>query len=346
MREWVGQGAPVPGGPIDHRPDTRLGWALGVVVVGAALVPVVVALVFGDRLPVEVPRHYGADGRPTALWPLWMSVTFLSVVTLLVAGGCAAACVLLRQPLAMRRILAWAVTWVAVLLGGMKVGALLRLVDTTDPMMSGSISTSTGVALVAGMLIGLPVAALAREQPHGRIAPGPPPADAVRLPTANAIGWRSATLTSRALIIVLASVSLLLLVPAFIVGPFDEGLWLLLLAVASVAPALLFARVRVHIEERGLDVRGLGLRLVHVPIAEVARAEVIDHLDAFWEFGGWGLRVDVHGRTGIVSRAGEALRVVRGDDTELLITVDDATTAAATLNTLADRHHQTTTPRR
>lgn len=333
------------GGPVDHRPDTRLGWVLGLVVVGAAFAPVVVALVLGDRLPVEVPRHYGADGRPTALWPLWTSVTLLTVVTLLVAGGCATACVLLRQPLAMRRILAWAVTWVAVLLGGMQVGALLRLVDTADPMASGSISTSTAVALVAGMLLGLPVAALAREQPHGRTASGPPPADSVRLPAANNISWRSAPLTSRALIIVLASVSLLLLVPAFVVGPFDEGLWLLLLAIASVAPALLFARVRVHIDGHGLDVRGLGLRLVYVPIAELARAEVIDHLDAFWEFGGWGLRVDVHGRTGIVSRAGEALKVVRGDDTELLITVDDAATAAAALNTLADRHHQTSNPR-
>ncbi|MCC5949926.1 MAG: hypothetical protein JJT89_15845 [Nitriliruptoraceae bacterium] len=272
-------------------------------------------------------------------------MTFLTVVTLLVAGGCAAACVLLRQPLAMRRILAWAVTWVAVLLGGMQVGALLRLVDTTDPMASGSISASTTIALLAGMLLGLPVAALAREQPHGGIAAGPPPTASVRLPTADVPAWRSAPLISRALIIVLASVGLLLLVPAFIVGPFGEGLWLLLLAVASVAPALLFARVRVHIDDHGLDVRGLGLRLVHVGIAEVARAEVIDHLDAFWEFGGWGLRVDVHGRTGIVSRAGEALKVVRGDDTELLITVDDATTAAATLNTLADRHHQTTNPR-
>ncbi|TVR26668.1 MAG: DUF1648 domain-containing protein [Nitriliruptor sp.] len=332
------------GGPIDHRPDTRLGWALGTIIVGAAFAPVVVALVLGDRLPAEVPRHYGADGQPTAVWPLWTSVTFLTLVTLLTAGGCAAACVLLRQPLALRRILAWGVTWIAVWLGGTKVGALLHLVDTTDAMASGSISTSTAVALLAGMLLGVPVAVLAREQPHGQAAAGPPPTDLGRLPSGSPAVWRSAPLTSRGLIIVMAILSLVFLVPAFIVGPFGEGFWLLLLAVACCVPALLSARVRVHIDHDGLHVRGLGVRLVHVPVAEVAYAAVIDHLDAFWEFGGWGLRVDVHGRTGIVSRAGQALRVVRGDDTELLITVDDAATAAATLNTLAEQH-QTTTPR-
>jgi hypothetical protein len=322
----------------------RLGWALGVVVVAAALGPVAVALLLGDRLATEVPRHYGPDGRPTALWPLWTSVTFLAVTTLVVAGGCAAACTLLRLPLLARRAMAWTVTWVAVLLGGMKVGALLQLVDTTDVMASGSISTSTAIALLAGMLFGVPVAALAREEPHGLAATQPPGAELPRLPDATEPAWRSAPLTSRALVVALAATSLLLVVPAVLVGPFGEGAWLLLLAIATLAPAAVFARVRVDIDADGLQVRGLGVRFVEVDIAEVARADVVDHLDPFWEFGGWGLRVDVHGRTGIVSRAGEALRVVRGDDTELLITVDDAGTAAATLNTLADHYHGSASP--
>jgi hypothetical protein len=332
----------MPAGPIDHRPDTRLGWALGVVVVSAALAPVVIAALAGDRLPMEIPRHYGADGRPTALWPLWTSVGSVAAVTLLVGGGCAAATVLLRMPVVMRRGMAWTVTWVATLLGGLKVGILLDLLDTTDPMTSGSISRITTWALLVGMVLGVPVAALAREERHGRAADGTPPADLPRLPAGHEPRWRSAPLTSRALVVVLAGAGALLLVPAALVGLLGDGLWLALLAVASLAPALVFARVHVHIDDDGLHVRGLGIRFVHVPVAEVARADVVDHLDPFWEFGGWGLRVDVHGRTGVVSRAGEALRVVRGDGTELLITVDDAATAAATLTTLADRHHART----
>ncbi|MCC5949806.1 MAG: DUF1648 domain-containing protein, partial [Nitriliruptoraceae bacterium] len=77
----------MPSGPVDHRPDLRLAWVLGTVVVASALAPVVVALVFGDRLPAEVPRHYGADGQPTALWGRWVQVTFIAAVTVLVGGG-------------------------------------------------------------------------------------------------------------------------------------------------------------------------------------------------------------------------------------------------------------------
>jgi hypothetical protein len=332
----------MPAGPIDHRPDVRLGWALAVVVVLAALAPVVIAALAGERLPAEIPRHYGADGRPTALWPLWTSVGFVAAVTLLVGGGCAAAAVLLRMPLAMRRGLAWTVTWVVTLLGGLKAGILLDLLDSTEPLASGSISRMTTVALLAGMVVGVPVAALAREEPHGRAADGPPPSDLPRLPATQEPRWRSEPLTSRALVVVLAAVGALLLVPAVLVGLLGDGLWLAVLAVAALAPVLVFARVQVSIDDDGLHVRGLGIRFVHVAIAEVARADVTDHLDPFWEFGGWGLRVDVHGRTGVVSRAGEALRVVRGDGTEVLLTVDDAATAAAALLTLADQHHART----
>jgi hypothetical protein len=329
----------MPADPIDHRPDTRLGWALGAVVVLAALAPVAVTVFAGERLPAEIPRHYGADGRPTALWPLWPSVGFVAAVTLLVGGGCTAATVLLRMPVVMRRGLAWTVTWVVVLLSGLKVGILVDLLDRTDPTAAGSISRITTWALLAGMVLGVPVAAMGREEPHGRTADGPPPADLPRLHAGQEPRWRSRPLTSRALVVVLAGTGALLLVPALLVGLLGDGLWLALLAVASLAPALVFARVRVDIDDAGLHVRGLGIRFLHVPVAEVARADVVDHLDPFWEFGGWGLRIDVHGRTGVVSRAGEALRVVRGDSTELLVTVDDAATAAATLTTLADRHH-------
>ncbi len=266
-------------------------------------------------------------------------MAFLSSTTLVLAGGAAAACTLLRLPVVARRAMAWTVTWVAVWLGGMQVGALLRLVDATDAMASGSINSSTTLALLAGMLLGVPVAALAREHPHAIPATAPPPAGLPRLPADGDPTWRSAPLTSRAVIVVLVATGLLLVIPGVVVGPFGEGAWLLL-AVATLAPATVCARVHVDIDRDGLHVRGLGVRFAHVPIAEVASADVVEHLDPLWEFGGWGLRVDMHGRTGIVSRAGPALRVVRGDDTELLITVDDAATAAATLHTLADRHHR------
>ncbi len=62
-------------------------------------------------------------------------------------------------------------------------------------------------------------------------------------------------------------------------------------------------------------------------------------LNPFWEFGGWGLRLDIAGRTGVVTRRGPAIRGSTGRRERVLVTVDGADLAAATLNTLADSIH-------
>lgn len=75
--------------------------------------------------------------------------------------------------------------------------------------------------------------------------------------------------------------------------------------------------------------------MLTIPIDDIAGADVAT-VDPFWEFGGWGLRVDTAGRTGIVIRKGAALVLRLGDDSEILITIDDPECAAATINTYAD----------
>ena len=55
------------------------------------------------------------------------------------------------------------------------------------------------------------------------------------------------------------------------------------------------------------------------------------------EFGGWGYRVGRGGRVGVVLRTGEALQVQRTGGRAFVVTVDDAATGAALLNTLAAR---------
>jgi hypothetical protein len=122
--------------------------------------------------------------------------------------------------------MAWTVTWVAVLLGGMEAGALVQLVDTTDPMASGSIAAARPSRCWRGCSWAFPVAALAREQPHGRVATQPPAAHLPRLADDVAPAWRSMSLSSRALLVVLLAIGLLLVVPAVLVGPSGEGAWL------------------------------------------------------------------------------------------------------------------------
>jgi hypothetical protein len=80
----------------------------------------------------------------------------------------------------------------------------------------------------------------------------------------------------------------------------------------------------------------LGRPRIVVPLDEVVRAEVVE-VSPVAEFGGWGYRVGRAGRVGIVLRSGQALQVERTGGRSLVVTVDDADTAAALLNTLAAR---------
>ena len=70
-----------------------------------------------------------------------------------------------------------------------------------------------------------------------------------------------------------------------------------------------------------------------------AEAQVVRDLDPFWEFGGWGLRVDLGGRTAIVDRRGPAVRIMHGDGSEVFVTTDEPHHVAGILNTAADRAH-------
>ncbi len=114
--------------------------------------------------------------------------------------------------------------------------------------------------------------------------------------------------------------------------------WLLPVLVLVVVALLATVRFEVRIDHRGLQVTILGgRRMLEIPLEQIAGAEVARIDDPLRDFAGWGLRVDAAGRTGVVTRAGTALRVHRGDGSEVLITVDDAWDAAAVLNTLVDR---------
>ena len=50
------------------------------------------------------------------------------------------------------------------------------------------------------------------------------------------------------------------------------------------------------------------------------------------EFGGFGWRIGLDGRTGIVLRTGPAIEVERRDKRPLVVTVDGADVGVATLN--------------
>jgi hypothetical protein len=80
----------------------------------------------------------------------------------------------------------------------------------------------------------------------------------------------------------------------------------------------------------------LGLPVIRVPLSDIASADVAT-IDPFGQFGGWGIRYGFGGRVGIILRSGEALEVIRKSGRSIVITVDDAESAAALLGGLIAR---------
>lgn len=91
---------------------------------------------------------------------------------------------------------------------------------------------------------------------------------------------------------------------------------------------------RVRIDARGLEARSVA----GWPVFRV-RADDVDHVVAgninpLSDFGGWGIRW-VPGRLGVVMRSGDGIVVTRTNGRIFGLTVDDAATAAALLETYA-----------
>jgi Protein of unknown function (DUF1648) len=101
----------------------------------------------------------------------------------------------------------------------------------------------------------------------------------------------------------------------------------------------LFAVVRVRVDGGGVLVRygPLGVPRQRVPLARIRGAKTIDVVPL--RHGGWGYRGSLIAfrRAAIVVRGGDGIELDCGDRGSLVITVDDAATAAGLVNDLVDR---------
>lgn len=120
------------------------------------------------------------------------------------------------------------------------------------------------------------------------------------------------------------------------------GLWPLAAVLALVLGPMLVAVLSwtVTVDRTGFTARsGLRWPTLHVLLDEVEHAEVVT-VRPVRDFGGFGLRTAMDGRTGAVLRPDPALKVHRSEGRVMVVTVDDAQTGAALLNTLAARTRQ------
>lgn len=327
--------APRP--PLPHR---HRAWLLGVVVpVVLTLATAVAVRAWAPRLPDPVVTHWGTDGPDAtgSLASLLAPFAIYGGLSLLVCGAFA---VLTGRTSMVRRMTAGVATGMAALNGGLVLAAVHAQLDAAAPADVADPGSRIVLAAALAVVLGGLAAALAGADPH-QPATAPLAGDVERatIGTDQAPVWERAAAVSRGGRLVSWAGAGGLLLLGLALGALSGDWWIAVLVAAPAPLLLLLLSWHVRVGPSGLTARAdLGRPRQHVPASEVERAEVIT-VSPFGDFGGWGLRIapDLHGTVGVVLRAGEAIRVHRTGGRRFVVTVDDAATGAALLNTYAAR---------
>jgi len=178
-------------------------------------------------------------------------------------------------------------------------------------------------------------------QPHIRPAPAAPlkPVHVAGITNGERVVWLATASLSRSAMILIAVVVVIVVgVTAFMALRFTDRMWVPALTLVLIGGAFASsASFRVRVGPDGLSVRSqIGVPRVHVPLDEIVSVRAVE-CNPFGEFGGFGWRLGLDGRTGIVLRRGPAIEVERRDKRPLVVTVDGAAVGAAVLQAYLDR---------
>jgi len=319
--------------------------ALGMIV-PAALAATSYALqaAWWDSLPIVVPHHWNFAGEPDAFgsrasFPIATTVIVVALPALLMAFALPGLLRGRRGP-TYRLLTAFA-------LGMAVLGSVLTTGDTwlhRGIAEGGPWPSTTGVsvgAIVAGVVCGTlaffaqPRQELMRPDMHTPAALNLGEQErAVWMHTTAIPVWGRAGLALGAGGFLAGAVGLLAS------GNAAAGVPMLIALVVVILSAAMATAFRVRVDQRGVTaVSMVGWPRFAVVAADVASVAVV-RVDGLGEFGGFGIRSGV-GATGIIMRNGMALEVTRHNGKRLVITVDDAETAAALLMAFAKRARAT-----
>lgn len=316
--------------PSPHRRSTTLlalGLPLAVLGTAAAL-----ALSWKDALPDPVATHWGTGGVD-GFSSLDVAIAVPLAIAAVTVVGLWAFSWRSGSASSTRRIANGTAVWLTLFLSALLLGMLDAQRGLADAADVGPIGGAIALALVIAT-VGAVLAALLT--PAGASAPtdAPVPAGASRLPLATderAMWFQRSRSGVGAAVVALAAAAMA--ATAVVTNQW----WMLLVTVALLVLAAATLSWVVRADETGLSVRSaLGVPRSRIPLDEVVQARATT-VRCFREFGGWGWRTALDGRTGIVLRSGDTLEVTRTGGSVFVVTVDDAATGAALLNTLADR---------
>lgn len=338
-----------------RRPDAAVRrFVLVAFVVPAVLVAIGVAIQLAllPSVPSTIAVHWNATGEPDSFAPAWtqplatigfgLGIPALIALTALpgLRRGDRGSSYRLMGAIAAATsaLMAGLLTWTMVIQAG-PAGA-----QATLSLWAGLVWT--GVAVLVGVGAWL----LQPANAHERSAPAS--ADPLSLGQNERAMWLRTTSMKRgpvAAIVAAVLIVVLVAIGAWYAGADPAVAWLLtIVAVVLVVFAATTLSFHVRVDDSGLHVdSALGLPRFRIPLVDVASAACVD-VNPMGEFGGWGIRLGMDRRFGVVLRTGEAIEVTRRNGKRFVVTVDDAATGAGLLEALVARAARTdgTTPPR
>ncbi len=321
---------------IDQTARRGTGYDVRSLAIGAAAIVVLTGVAAAvlwwawDDLPERVATHWSGNGEPDEFTDLGRGLaTMLLALPAGIAFGLAVLMGFVPRTAPGTR-------WISALPVGLAAAILTVTVGSTVQQRNGG-EASLAITLLLMLIAGVAAtAAVVPLFPHERIEPvvDPPPAGAPRLDTTADVWWTGTAPMSPTLV---GGLVALCLVPGIVIAATTRIGWVV--ALILVLPALLVianGRFRVTIGSGHVVTSGalIGWPKLTLPLETIAEAST--ERVSIWEYGGMGLRYGPRG-TGVITRGGEALILTRGDGSRIAITVDDAATAAATVNTLRSR---------
>ncbi len=305
-------------------------WGL-MVPLGIMLVLGLLPLTWISALPDLVPVHWGAKSQPdefssptTFLWT--MILIGIGIILFLWVLG-----MLLGKDIMTRRVLVGTSVFCVVVAGGATLLILwLMRTQTAEEVSVGFITTA---ALIAGIILGI-IAGWSLPKDKFVAATNHPDAIAPRTALSDSELGVWVTRTDSRTGYIIAGINIVVFTAVIIA---TQLWWLIVFALLlSLVMVTMFAW-DVRVDQTGLSVTSVArVPKRHIFLDEIENAEV-STVNALSDFGGWGLRTGFSGSTGVILRSGPALQVNMSENRTFYVTVDDAATGAALLNSLVDR---------
>ena len=302
------------------------------------IVPASLVLILGllpltwiSTLPDLVPVHWGVSGQPDGFGSpssfIWtMALIGLGIIILMWVLGIG-----LGKDNMTRRVLVGTNVFLAVVSGGIPL-LLLWLMRTQS---AGEVNSdlTTAIVLIVGAILGVGAASLFPKDKFIAATKHPAPTAPRTALSESEFGVWVARTDSRTGYII-ASINVVVFAALIIA---TQLWWLVLFALLlSLVMVTMFAW-DVRVDQTGLCVTSVArVPKRHIFLDEIENAEVSE-VNALSDFGGWGLRTGFSGATGVILRSGPALQVNMSENRTFYVTIDDAATGAALLNSLVDR---------